>query len=115
MKKHQELNTRPRIKWEAIIFCILALAVQIALIALNWYANTGNLADANVGVGLLAAYGWLAWLIITACSLSYIFEEFIPSYRKAKAWDKQQQIIRAERKARNEEYNRFCDEYFPKK
>lgn len=77
--KQSTKHTNPHVKWGALALAALCIAVEIALFALNLYANTGKLADASISLGFVAAYGWILGgilLIVAGCEL---FEEFIPS------------------------------------
>ena len=80
-------TTRPHVKWGALVLSVVFASIELVLIFLSFYAKTGKLAGANVGLGFLAAYGWLlgAFALVLP-SWGYLSEDFIPSYKKYKAW-----------------------------
>lgn len=77
-------SKKPHVKWGALVISVFSIIAESALMALNFYANTGKMANANLGLGFLAAYGWLFGMILLLAGLGYFFESFLPSYRKAK-------------------------------
>ena len=85
----KKTNRRPHVKWGALIIGIMSLLTEVALFALNIYANTGKLAEVtdNLGIALLAAYGWLfGGFFLVVLGIEYIREDFLPSYKEYKAW-----------------------------
>ena len=80
------------------------------MVALNFYANSGAMADASLGIGLLAAYGYLLpGIVFSFASFEEFFEKFLPSYKAFKKWEKeaaeQEAQKKAQRKAETESYS----------
>ena len=103
-KKTNTRNTPPRIKWGSLIFAIATIPAELILIGLNWYANTGAMADADPAFGFIAAYGWILGAIILMGGFAEFFEEFLPSFRSYQKWEKKEAALKAQRQAETESY-----------
>lgn len=86
IKNTNKKNTHPHVKWGSLIVSMIFLFLEIALIVLHFYANSGAMTDANIGLGFVAAYGWLGGLLGLLAASALFFEEFLPSYIKYTTW-----------------------------
>lgn len=110
MTNNTRTNTRPHIKWGSLILAALSLVLELALIGLNLYANTGAMADADLALGFFAAYGWIFGLVILMGGIATFFEEFVPSYHAHQKWEKQRAIQKAKYQAEVEIYEDFLSQ-----
>lgn len=108
---NHKLTQKPRIKWGILYVEIATVLVELGLIVLNQLGATGHLANANVGLGLISAYGWIAGLIAVASVTVGLLEDFIPSYKAHKQWEADYSAYRAERRAKAEEYQSFLTNF----
>ena len=101
MKKNitNNTNTPPTVKWGSLIFSFVGIITEVILIALNIYANTGKMAEADLALGFIAAYGWLFGAFALMGGLGVFFEEFLPSYRSYQKWEKKKAKLEAQRQA----------------
>lgn len=103
---------KPHVKWGSLIISIVCLAVEIALFALNCYANTGRMANCNLGIGLLAAYGWFIGLFTLGfAATGYFFEGFLPSVLIYNNWKEEMKIHQFVRDARIRDAKQAADDY----
>lgn len=112
MTNQYKLTQKPRIKWGILYVEIATVLVELGLVVLNQLGATGHLANANVGLGLLSAYGWIAGLLAVAAVTVGLLEDFIPSYKAHKQWEADYSAYRAERRARSERYEAFVENFF---
>lgn len=81
-------SKKPHVKWGALVISLVSVIFEIALFALNLYANTGKMADADFSIGFLAAYGWLlGGIFLLPGAASFFLEDFLPSYCNAKNFE----------------------------
>jgi len=97
-------SSSPRVKWEILILGLMTVVIALALVVLNFCRD--SLTDAHLFVAVLAAYGWMFGLFVAMLGVTAIIEEFLPSYRKAKKFKKQQKF-RKELKSALRESDRF--------
>lgn len=76
----------PHVKWGTLIISTLLVGLELALIALLFYANSGAMAGADIRIGFIAAYGWIIGLFGLVAAATLFFEKFLPSYIKYISW-----------------------------
>lgn len=78
---------KPHVKWGHLIFSVACILIEIALWALNFYANAGHMVGCNLGIGLIAAYGGFVGIFILLLPAgATFFEEFLPSFQRFQEW-----------------------------
>lgn len=85
-KNNSTHKPRPHVEWGSLIIFVISAIVEIALCILHFYANTGRMADASIGIGYLAEYGWLIGPFGLLFGFDFLIEGFIPSWKSYQKW-----------------------------
>ena len=77
-------SSSPRIKWEVLLVGIVVIAIAIAMLVLCFFRELMD--GFPLPLVAVVAYGWPVGLFAGAFSVSAIIEDFLPSYKRYKAF-----------------------------